>query len=167
LLTLGSQIYAFAVMVCTGLLIGLLFDVYRVIRALIRRRFAGGLLMDLAFWLVATPVFFLMLLAGNWGELRLYVFLGVGMGLFVYFQLASARVLWSLVAFTRWLGRTVSVLLYTLVRLAGVPALAWREIRLFQERCRFHLAQRCRYLVRRRPWRPGAHWGRAWPFFRR
>lgn len=165
---MASQILAFVVMVGAGLVVGLMFDVYRVIRVLVRPRAVGGVLMDLAFWVVTTPALFVMLLIGNWGELRLYVFLGVGLGLFVYFQLASPLVLWGLVTYIRWLGRILAVMLHAALRLFGALVRCYRQIH-HQLRC----LKRPRPMTQRRPlarvpWlKRGAGWGGFWPLFRR
>ena len=50
-------------------------------------------LSDLLFWVIATPVTYAYLLMGNWAELRFYVFLGIFLGLFLYFTVFSVIVL--------------------------------------------------------------------------
>jgi len=126
------QFGTFGIMILTGLALGVLFDVYRVIRSLIKQGSLSAMLMDLFFWLLATPATFIMLLIGNWGELRLYVFLGIALGLFAYFQLVSPLVLWALVTWLRWIGRLTAGAVFHIVRALGVP---WRLGRLLA-RCR-------------------------------
>lgn len=41
------------------------------------------------FWIVLTPVVCLTLLWGNWGEVRLYVILGLALGAVVYLNILS------------------------------------------------------------------------------
>ncbi|HEX6971904.1 MAG TPA: spore cortex biosynthesis protein YabQ [Limnochordia bacterium] len=100
-LSLAGQIYALGMMLVAGALVGILFDIYRLLRAFMRPGAWLTVLMDLAFWLLATPLVFGLLLIGNWGELRLFALLGLGCGLFAYFQIASPLVLWLLVALCR------------------------------------------------------------------
>jgi len=69
--------------------VGLLFDYYRAIGAALRLKARGTLVGDMLFWLVATVMGFLLLIWGNWGELRFYVLLGLGLGALLYFQLFS------------------------------------------------------------------------------
>jgi spore cortex biosynthesis protein YabQ len=91
----SEQIRALLITVLAGLGVGLVFDMYRIFRNSIQPKNWMSILYDLIFWLVIIPLVFLMLLISNWGELRYYVFLGMGLGLFLYFQLISSWVLWS------------------------------------------------------------------------
>lgn len=165
--SLLSQFVAFLIMLGTGLVVGLLFDIYRIIRSLTRPRAQGSIAMDLLFWVLITPVLFALLLAGNWGELRFYVFLGVGAGLFAYFQLASPLVLWALITFSRWLGRILGALLYMIARIAGFPVMVYRDGRLALWRVQGRL--RSKRVVRQpqphmRRWLTPQHWlPQRWP----
>ncbi|MCC3377467.1 spore cortex biosynthesis protein YabQ [Cohnella sp. REN36] len=80
-------------MVLCGLGMGVLFDVYRV--ASRRLRVSRWLLpaLDLLYWVAATIVVFRVLLTSNYGEVRLYVFLGLGIGITGYFGLFSPLVI--------------------------------------------------------------------------
>lgn len=96
--SLTGQMYAFFMTVLAGVSVGLLFDFYRVFRSGMRPKRWVSVLCDLLYWTIVTPVVFLLLLIGNWAELRYYVFLGMGLGIFVYFQLMSSFVLWACVS---------------------------------------------------------------------
>lgn len=74
-------------MIALGLGMGFAFDAYRVAcgRFNVRRWMLPGL--DLLYWAAATVVAFQLLLANNFGEVRLYVFLGIGIGVTGYFGL--------------------------------------------------------------------------------
>lgn len=86
-----GQIETFVITVATGLFLGLAFDFYRVLRALYRPRWLLTALADLCYWLFATGVVFLALLFGNWGELRLYAFIGLVLGALLYYRLLSRQ----------------------------------------------------------------------------
>jgi spore cortex biosynthesis protein YabQ len=75
-------------MLC-GLSMGLVFDVYRV--ASHRFHVARWLLpaLDVIYWSAATLGVFSILLGSNQGEVRMYVFLGLGIGVTGYFGLFS------------------------------------------------------------------------------
>ena len=93
---LTTQIYAFCVTILTGFLLGIFFDIYRVVRGLIKPRKVIAHLGDLLFWIITTGFIFVLLLFGNWGELRLYVFIGAGLGVFLYlhsFSKLTVRIL--------------------------------------------------------------------------
>lgn len=79
---------------------GAVFDVYRV--ASHRFHVARWLLpaLDIVYWAAATFAVFAILLSSNQGEVRMYVFLGLGIGVTGYFGLLSTWVVklsaWSI-----------------------------------------------------------------------
>lgn len=91
--SLNSQFYAFLVTILAGITIGILFDFYRVIRGMVRPKKVFTYLGDLTFWVISTLVVFFMLLIGNWGELRFYVWVGVLVGITVYLRYLSRYML--------------------------------------------------------------------------
>lgn len=97
MVSLTGQMYAFFMTVVTGVSVGLLFDFYRVFRSAMGPKRWVSILCDVIYWAIVTPVVFLLLLVANWADLRYYVAIGMGLGLFAYFQLMSAFVLWACV----------------------------------------------------------------------
>jgi spore cortex biosynthesis protein YabQ len=85
----AAQWMTIASMMLCGLTMGVAFDVYRV--ASHRYHVARWLLpgLDVVFWAAATLGVFSILLGSNQGEVRLYVFLGLGIGVTGYFGLFS------------------------------------------------------------------------------
>jgi spore cortex biosynthesis protein YabQ len=67
-------------------------------------------LADLLYWLLATLVVFAGLLFGNWGEVRLYVFLGLSAGVLLYYRLFSRQAIRLLVGAIRVVARTLRFL---------------------------------------------------------
>lgn len=96
--------------IAAGMLLGLIFDFYRVVRGLVRPRRWLTSVGDLLYWLVATAVVFVALLLGNWGELRLYVFLGLLAGVGVYYKWASMLAIRLLRYVLRLTGRLTTAL---------------------------------------------------------
>lgn len=93
---LYNQVGLFVLTVATGLGLALLFDVYRAIRRKLRFRTVLTFIGDFIYWILATSIVFGMLLAGNGGELRLYVFMGLLSGAVIYYQILSRYVMRSL-----------------------------------------------------------------------
>lgn len=111
---IGSQMAAFALIMSAGLLLGLLLDSYRIARSVFKPNIWVTSLGDVLYWLTAIPIVFGALLAGNWGELRWYVFVALLTGTILYYRLLSRfsvrliRVaLLSLVAAEQWLATLV------------------------------------------------------------
>ncbi|MFZ3172531.1 MAG: spore cortex biosynthesis protein YabQ [Carboxydocellales bacterium] len=102
MVSLSEQFNYFLLTVGTGLLIGLVFDIYWLARHLLNLRKMGTGLGDLIFWSVTTVLAFFLLLAGNWGEVRFYVFMGILLGIGGYI---------------RWLSPITRKVLVNLVRL--------------------------------------------------
>ncbi len=86
---LNGQVFTFLMTIVTGMLLGGLFDCYRVLRRTFKPKAFMTWLADLLYWLVATVVMFIALVFSNWGELRFYVFIGVLSGLGVYYRWLS------------------------------------------------------------------------------
>lgn len=121
MMSLAGQTYAFLMTILAGSIVGLLFDVYRVLRSAFRPKQIATALADLLFWIVVTPTVFALLLAGNWGELRAYVLIGLGLGLLLYFQTLSAVVIWCLAGALRGIGRMIASLVYRVARGISYP----------------------------------------------
>ncbi len=86
---LVNQMRSFFATVAIGLVIGFTYDYYRVTRDVLRLKRAGIFIGDIVFWIVSTVIVFLMLLWGNWGEMRFYVLFGFGLGALLYFYFIS------------------------------------------------------------------------------
>lgn len=84
-----NQAGAFTSTIIIGMSAGLLYDYYRAFRAAFKLKKTGTFVGDIIYWLVTTALVFGMLLWGTWGELRLYVFIGIGLGALLYFYLFS------------------------------------------------------------------------------
>ncbi|NLJ75977.1 MAG: spore cortex biosynthesis protein YabQ [Peptococcaceae bacterium] len=95
--SLLSQARAFFMIIAIGIIAAVGFDYYRAVRRAFRLKKAGFFLGDIIFWLVTTVIVFILLILANWGEMRLYVFLGLGLGVLLYFCLFSkpvSRLIW-------------------------------------------------------------------------
>lgn len=88
----ASQFTTIGAMILCGLAMGTAFDVYRIAshRLHVARWLLPGL--DFVYWAAATFAVFSLLLDHNRGEVRMYVFLGLGIGVSGYFGLFSRTV---------------------------------------------------------------------------
>jgi spore cortex biosynthesis protein YabQ len=114
----SEQVVAFAATVATGAFLGILFDFYRVLNRSLRVHPVFTSVTDLLFWVVATVIIFASLLASNWGELRMYVFIGLAGGALLYFRMMSRFVtkgfclIFSLI---RFISRWIRIIIVTIV----------------------------------------------------
>ncbi len=84
-----TQLQYFFWTVTVGFAIAFSFDFYRALRVFLKPPRWAVHLCDLFFWILATIVGYLMLLGINWGEVRLYVLIGIGIGAYIYYGLTS------------------------------------------------------------------------------
>ncbi len=163
--TLAGQVYGFAATIAAGLSLGLLFDLYRLWRRATRPQKAVTALSDILFWTVATPVTYFYRLMGNWGELRFYVFLGLLLGLFLYFSVFSVIVINFLITVGYYMGSMLVGFVQGIWLLVSLPwegVARWRSGR----RWRLGRVQTCRVARWRRPqprWLGARR--RLWPKF--
>lgn len=94
----STQVKTFLLIALTGILLGVLFDTYQVLRRRFRPPWFVTSLTDLIYCLLAAAIAFAALLAGNWGELRFYVYIALFIGITAYYRLASRYVIKLLVA---------------------------------------------------------------------
>ncbi|OPX84478.1 MAG: Spore cortex protein YabQ (Spore_YabQ) [Pelotomaculum sp. PtaB.Bin104] len=87
--SLTEQFCSFAATLMIGVLGGFCYDYYRAVRRTFRFKKMGTWLGDIFFWMVTTALVFILLLLGNWGVVRYYVFFGLGLGALIYFQFFS------------------------------------------------------------------------------
>lgn len=101
-----------ALMMGSGIALGVVFDSYRVWceQLSIRRWLIPAL--DLIYWLLATVFVFRVLYSSNYGEVRFYVFLGLLVGIWLYFLWFSTIT----VRFVIWLSKMTRRLIRFAVR---------------------------------------------------
>ena len=82
-----------------GLLIGILYDVFKLLRLPFKNKWVVGIL-DVLYYILAGGLFAVTLLIINGGQLRIYAVLGVLAGVGIYLYFVSALI-WDTVAHIR------------------------------------------------------------------
>lgn len=126
---LGAQLYAFGIVLMAGISLGILFDLFRVLRGILRPGCLSTPLLDLLFWALLTPILLLYLLLANWGELRGYVFIALFLGFFFYHLLLSTMVTNFLVWVVKVILGLLNLLVTFLLWLGSFPLLLIQEVR--------------------------------------
>lgn len=106
-ISLKSQIYIFITSIYGGLVWGLLYDLYRVIRCYLKPKGISNALEDLLFWMGMSVLFFYIVYKSNWGQLRAYIFLGFSLGGIIYLKILSRVVFTILMKIFRGLGLVI------------------------------------------------------------
>ncbi|NMB28023.1 MAG: spore cortex biosynthesis protein YabQ [Tissierellia bacterium] len=92
--TIKVQFYIFLTSLYGGLIAGLVYDIYRVIRRFFKPKKIVTIIEDFIFWVSIALIFFYILNKSNWAELRGYIFLGFFAGGFIYLKILS-KILFS------------------------------------------------------------------------
>jgi len=103
--SLDVQFLTLAMMMASGIGMGAAFDGYRVVSNELRIGRLWVPVLDLLYWIAATLIVFRVLIASNEGDVRMFVFIGLFIGISFYFWLLSRpviRVVQWLVEAVRW-----------------------------------------------------------------
>ena len=72
-----NQIYLFLIFIVNGILIGLLFDFFRISRKVFKTSDKVTYVEDVLFWILTGFIVLYSIFVFNNGELRLFMFLGI------------------------------------------------------------------------------------------
>ncbi|UVI30369.1 spore cortex biosynthesis protein YabQ [Paenibacillus spongiae] len=103
-MSLSVQWLTMAMMLLSGIGMGVVFDGYRVVSDELKINRWWIPVFDLLYWIAATVIVFQVLSASNEGEVRTYVFLGLLLGIGCYYWLFSrivVRLVHGLIRATR------------------------------------------------------------------
>ncbi|MGL4741890.1 MAG: spore cortex biosynthesis protein YabQ [Sarcina sp.] len=107
-LPLEIQFNILIVSIIAGIFIGILFDMYRVIRGVNHSKILVAI-QDVLFWILSGLVIFIFILVFNFGFLTTYVYLLISVGLILYFSILSKK-------FFR-LENFIGKIFYTIIRI--------------------------------------------------
>ncbi len=102
-----NQAYLFLVFSLTGVAIGVLFDFFRILRRTIKTANIITYIEDILFWVLTGILILYNIWYFNNGEIRIYMFLGIILGVLIYMSTLSNIVV---KLFTRILGIIIKVL---------------------------------------------------------
>lgn len=114
---MAAQVLFFTGALGLGVAVGVLYDIFRILRVRLRLPLLGGIL-DLLFWLVVTAALFLYTVTAGSGEVRGYLVLAVLGGAAAYFWLLSRWFLWLGYRLADFLGLVWGLVTLPLVLLA-------------------------------------------------
>ncbi len=127
MLSVADQIISFLLIMALGIIAGFLFDCYRTIRLNWRPKRWGTVLGDGVFWFLLTTLTYSFLMIRTWGEVRLYVFLSMGLGVLIYLKFFSLRVS----VFLRRFYTIFVKVIKKFMKIAGIPFAVLAKILFF------------------------------------
>ena len=84
-----NEIYIFSLFILTGMIIGILFDIFRIFRKNFKTIDSITYIQDFLFWILTGIILLYSIFAFNNGELRGYIFVGIILGIFLYMLILS------------------------------------------------------------------------------
>lgn len=91
--SISQETHILLITICGGILIGFMYDLYRIFRGLFKPKKIATMLQDLVFWVFIFIVAFYVLVFSNEGAIRYYNFLGFALGAGFYGFSLSALVI--------------------------------------------------------------------------
>ena len=85
-----NQAYLFLVFSLTGVIIGILFDFFRILRRTIKTSNFITYIEDVVFWILTGFLILYNIWYFNNGEIRIYMFLGIILGVLIYMLTLSS-----------------------------------------------------------------------------
>ena len=85
-----NQAYLFLVFSLTGVVIGILFDFFRILRRTIKTSNIITYIEDVLFWILTGLLVLYNIWYFNNGEIRIFMFLGIIMGVLIYMSTISS-----------------------------------------------------------------------------
>ena len=86
---MNNQAYIFTIFILNGFLIGILFDIFRVLRKSFKTSDIITYIEDIVFWILTGVSLLFTIFRFNNGELRAYIFVGILLGILIYMLLFS------------------------------------------------------------------------------
>ncbi|MBF8983626.1 spore cortex biosynthesis protein YabQ [Lutibacter sp. B2] len=111
----SEQIYVFLVTLYGGIIIGFIYDLYRIFRGIFNPKKIATMIEDFIFWMVISVASASILIFGNEGELRFYTFLGFVLGALLYNRLLSRIVIKSIVMILITIKKILMKIVYILI----------------------------------------------------
>lgn len=88
-----NQAFIFMIFIINGILIGLLFDFFRIMRRTFKTNNVITYIEDFIFWILTGLILLYSVFTFNNGEIRIYMFLGVLLGITLYMLSISSYVI--------------------------------------------------------------------------
>lgn len=115
-----SQLFCLGIFIITGILIGLLFDVFRILRKSFHTADWITYIQDILFWILAGSMMLFSIFTFNHGEIRSYVFIGIIIGVVIYMLALSKLFVKSSVTIILFLKKIFSYPIHLIEKLIKI-----------------------------------------------
>src|SRR5690606_37614421 len=134
LISTSNQAYIFLSSVYMGIIIGIIYDIYRVIHILVEMSKSVTMIMDIFFWIIVTMLSIVGFFYVSSGEIRVYSIVGLAIGWALYILTVSRYIRHFITVFGRGIIRLcrkiIKCLTYPfqwIIDLIEKPKRMWKE----------------------------------------
>ena len=102
-----NQACLFFAFIVNGITIGILFDLFRVLRISFKTKDIITYLEDILFWILTGAIILYSIFVFNKGVIRLYIFIGIALGVTLYITIFSNSVVKTSVLIISYIKRFI------------------------------------------------------------
>lgn len=102
------QLFCLLIFTITGIIIGILFDIFRILRRSFKTADWITYLEDILFWILSGSIMLFSIFVFNNGEIRSYIFIGIAIGVIIYMLTISRYFIKSSVTIIQFIKKILS-----------------------------------------------------------
>lgn len=110
-----TQTNLFLIFIVNGFLIGLLFDFFRILRKTFKTNDIMTYIEDILFWILTGCIILYSIFVFNNGEIRLFLFIGIILGILLYMLFLSSHIIKVNVTIINFLKSIIGSILHILL----------------------------------------------------
>lgn len=110
IISIEHQVKLVVFSLASGIITGILFDIYRIIRGFENPNKVITYIQDILFWIMSSILVFIFLLYFNYAYVGVYVYLLISVGIFFYLKIASSIFIKILYNFIVVIGKLLRIL---------------------------------------------------------
>ncbi len=112
-----NQAYLFLIFILNGLLIGIVFDIFRILRRSFKTPNIITYIEDALFWIISVSIILYSLFVFNNGEIRGFIFIGLLFGIALYMLFISKTIIKIFVKIVTFIKNII----YTIFKIIAFP----------------------------------------------
>jgi spore cortex biosynthesis protein YabQ len=112
----NSQAFLFGIFIVNGLIIGIIFDFFRILRRSFKTGSVLTSLEDIIFWIIVGAIVLYSIFTFNNGEIRGYMFLGISLGIAFYMFTISSFIIKINVKIIKFIKKILFIILNIIIK---------------------------------------------------
>ena len=115
-----KQLFCLIAFIITGIVIGVLFDIFRILRRSFKTADWLTTLQDILFWILAGFVILFSIFKFSNGEIRSYIFIGIALGVLIYILTISKYIIKYSVIMIKFAKKMISYPLNLILKILNL-----------------------------------------------